>query len=167
MFRSFIRTVDRTLALIEDWSLFLAVSAALIVAMANILLRKTTDINIFWSDEVVRKVIFFTTFMGAAAALRARSLIRIDALPQLIPVLRKPLNAVSHLGVLTFASLMIWLGSQITLMVYHDPYARTATLQIPEWYFYAVLPLIGVMMFLRTLIIAFEDLTGRKLTETK
>ncbi len=165
MARKFIRIVDRTLSFVEDWSLFFAVSAALLVAMANIVLRKTTDINIFWSDEVVRKVIFFTTFMGAAAALRSRSLIRIDALPQLIPVLRKPMSALSHLGVLIFASLMIHLGWQITHMVYQDPYARTATLQIPEWYFYAVLPVVGVMMFVRTLIIAFEDLTGRKLTE--
>ncbi len=165
MVRKFIRLVDRSLSFVEDWSLFLAVSAALVVAMANIMLRKTTDINIFWSDEVVRKVIFFTTFMGAAAALRTRSLIRIDALPQLIPLLRKPMSALNHLAVLLFSYIMIHLGWQITHMVYSDPYARTATLQIPEWYFYAVLPVVGAMMFIRTLILAFEDVTGRKLIE--
>lgn len=165
MIRKTCKLLDRSMAFVEDWSLFLAVAAALLVAMANIILRKTTHMNIFWSDEVVRKVIFFTTYMGAAAAIRSRSLIRIDALPQLVPVLKKPVTALGHLGMLGFASLMIWLGWQMTVMVHQDEYARTATLQIREWWFYAVLPLVGVMMFVRTLIVAIEDLTGKKLTE--
>jgi TRAP-type C4-dicarboxylate transport system permease small subunit len=35
-------------------------------------------------------------------------------------------------------------------------------LQIPEGYFYAILPLMGVMMFVRTIIVAVEDWTGVK-----
>ena len=38
-----------------------------------------------------------------------------------------------------------------------DPYAKPSSLQIPEWYFYAVLPIMGVMMFIRTLIVMVED----------
>jgi TRAP-type C4-dicarboxylate transport system permease small subunit len=49
----------------------------------------------------------------------------------------------------------------MTIMMYNDEYARTATLQIPEYYLYAVLPVMGFMMFLRTLIILWEDWTGR------
>jgi len=160
MLKKIFRSVDRTIAAIEDWSLFLTVSAALLAAMANVILRKTTHINLYWSDELVRKVIFFSTFIGCSAAIRHRSLIRIDALPQLLPVLKRPLTLFSHLVVLGFASVMIWLGLQLTQAVYADEYARTATLQIPEWYFYAVLPVMGGMMFLRTLIVMVEDWRG-------
>ncbi|WP_432822082.1 TRAP transporter small permease [Trichloromonas sp.] len=160
MLKRIFKTVDRTIAAIEDWSLFLTVSAALLAAMANVILRKTTHINLYWSDELVRKVIFFTTFIGCSAAVRHRSLIRIDALPQMFPVLKRPLTLFSHLVVLLFASTMIWLGLQLTRAVYADEYARSATLQIPEWYFYAVLPLMGGMMFLRTLIVMVEDWRG-------
>jgi TRAP-type C4-dicarboxylate transport system permease small subunit len=156
------RTVDRTFAFVEDWSLFLAVTAALVAAMANIILRKTTDVSLYWSDEVVRKVIYFTTYIGCVAAIRSRSLIRIDVLPQLLPVTKRFLTLVSHLAVLVFAALMVRLGWQMTVMAYQDEYARTATLQIPEWYFYAVLPLMGGMMFLRTLIVMVEDWRGPK-----
>jgi TRAP-type C4-dicarboxylate transport system permease small subunit len=45
----------------------------------------------------------------------------------------------------------------MTQMMYLDTYARTPSLQIPEWYFYAVLPLMGVMMFLRTLMVMYDD----------
>jgi TRAP-type C4-dicarboxylate transport system permease small subunit len=162
MLKKTFRVVDRTFAFIEDWSLFLAVAVALISAMANVILRKTTHINLYWSDEVVRKVIFFTTYVGCIAAIRSRSLIRIDALPQLIPILKKPLTLISHLSVLVFSGVMLRLGWQMAVSVYRDEYARTATLQIPEWYFYAVLPLMGAMMFLRTLIVMVEDWKGVK-----
>jgi TRAP-type C4-dicarboxylate transport system permease small subunit len=45
----------------------------------------------------------------------------------------------------------------MTVMMYEDKYARTASLQIPEWIFYAVLPMMGVMMFFRTLVVMVED----------
>lgn len=163
MLKKAFKTLDRVFVFVEEWSLFIAVVIALVSAMSNVVLRKlTSDINIYWSDELVRKVIFFTTYIGCVAAVRSRSLIRIDALPQLLPVLRKPLALLSHLGVLTFSVIMIYFGSRMTLMMYRDEYALTTTLQIPEWYFYAVLPLMGAMMFLRTLIVMVEDWTGEK-----
>lgn len=163
MFIKFFKKVDRVLLLVEEWSLFVTVCVALLTAMANVILRKATnDLNLYWSDEVVRKVIFFSTYIGCVAAVRSRSLIRIDALPQMLPVLKKPLTLFSHCVVLVFSSLMIYLGLQMTLMMYKDEYARTATLQIPEYLFYSILPLMGVMMFLRTLIVMREDWTGIK-----
>lgn len=158
MLKKTFRTIDRGFLFIEDWSLFLAVSVALLTAMANVILRKTTDnVSLYWSDEVVRKVIYFSTYIGCVAAIRSRSLIRIDALPQIFPVLKKPLTLFSHLAVLVFSATMVYLGWQMTMMMFQDEYAKTTTLQIPEWYFYAILPIMGVMMFLRTLIVIVED----------
>lgn len=160
--KTLFKAIDRGFAFVEEWALFLSVAVALLAAMANVILRKTTSINLYWSDEVVRKVIYFTTYIGCVSAIRSRSLIRIDALPQLIPILKKPLTLLSHLAVLLFSGLMVHLGWQMTTSVYQDEYARTATLQVPEWYFYAVLPLMGGMMFLRTLIVMVEDWKGGK-----
>jgi len=158
MLKKTFKAIDRGFLLVEEWSLFMAVVIALVTAMANVVLRKaTSDVNIYWSDEVVRKVIFFSTYIGCVAAIRSRSLIRIDALPQLMPVLKKPLTLFSHLAVLLFSAVMVNLGWQMTMMMYHDEYARTTTLQIPEWYFYIILPIMGVMMFIRTLIVMVED----------
>ena len=162
MFVKMFKTVDRVFKQVEEWSLFIAVCVALITAMANVVLRKTTsDLSLYWSDEVVRKVIFFSTYIGCVAAIRSRSLIRIDALPQMLPVLKKPLALFSHCAVLVFSVIMIYLGSLMTIMMYQDEYARTATLEIPEFYFYTILPIMGVMMFFRTLIVMYEDWTGK------
>ncbi|MGA7277601.1 MAG: TRAP transporter small permease subunit [Desulfocapsaceae bacterium] len=163
MLKRLYKAVDRSFQLVEEWSLFTAVCVALITAMANVILRKTTDnFSLYWSDEVVRKVIFFSTYIGCVAAVRSRSLIRIDALPQLLPILKKPLTLISHLAVLLFSGIMVYLGTEMTIMMLHDEFARTATLRLPEWLFYAVLPVMGAMMFLRTLIIIWEDLMGSR-----
>lgn len=162
MLKKTFRSIDRGFLFVEEWSLFIAVCVALLTAIANVILRKATDnFSLYWSDEVVRKVIYFSTYIGCVAAVRGRSLIRIDALPQLFPVLKKPLSLLSNLAVLVFSGIMIKIGYAMTLMMYQDEYARTTTLQIPEWYFYAVLPLMGGMMFVRTLIVLVEDWTGR------
>lgn len=163
MFKKIFKSIDRIFLHIEEWSLFITVCIALFTAMANVILRKATnDMNLYWSDEVVRKVIFFSTYIGCVAAIRSRSLIRIDALPQMLPLLRKPLTLFSHCIVLLFSTTMVYLGAQMTYMMYEDEYAKTATLQIPEFYFYAVLPLMGIMMFFRTIIVMQEDWTGKQ-----
>lgn len=155
--------IDRVFKQIEEWSLFVTVCIALFTAIANVILRKTTNnLNLYWSDEVVRKVIYFSTYIGCVAAIRNRSLIRIDALPQMLPILKKPLTLFSHCVILVFSVAMIYLGMQMTIMMFNDEYARTTTLQIPEYFFYAILPLMGVMMFLRTLIVMREDWTGKR-----
>ena len=161
MLRKTMRRIDRYFSQFEDWMLFLTVTIALVTAMANVILRKATnDLNLYWSDEIVRKVIFFSTYFGALAAVRSRSLIRIDALPQLLPILKKPLTLFSHFMVLIFSVIMVWYGGAMTIDKFNDAYSRTATLQIPEWIFYIVLPVMGAMMFIRTLIVAYEDWFG-------
>ena len=163
MFKKIFILIDRRLKDVEEWSLFIAVCIALLTAMANVVLRKATnDLNIYWSDEVVRKVIYFSTYIGCVAAVRNRSQICIDALPQMLPILRKPLALFAHCATLLFSVIVIYFGMQMTIMMYEDEYARTTTLQIPEYFFYVILPIMGVMMFLRTLIAMWEDWTGKK-----
>jgi len=157
------KTVDRVFLQVEEWSLFIAVMVALFTAMANVVLRKvTSDYSLYWSDEVVRKVIFFSTYIGCAALVRSRGQIRIDALPQMFPFLKKPLTLLANLVSLFFSGVMIVLGTQMTLMMYEDEYAKTATLEIPEFYFYAILPIMGIMMFCRNLVVLKEDWTGKR-----
>jgi len=161
MIKKIFKFVDGVFLQIEEWSLFIAVCMALLVAMANVILRKmTAEVNLYWSDEIVRKTIYFSTYIGCVAAIRSRSLIRIDALPQLFPVLKKPLAMLGHGAVLAFSAGMIHLGWQMTVSAFHDEYLLTTSLRIPEWYFYAVLPVMGVMMLLRTLIVMVEDWQG-------
>mgnify|MGYP001773652163 CR=1 FL=1 len=158
MLKKLFRRIDALFSFVEDWSLFVVVIVALASGLINIILRKATPYSLYWSDEVIRKAIFFCTYLGCSAAIKQRALIRIDAVPQIIPVSRKFFNVINHLSVLVFSGLLTWLGWKMMVEVRADEFATTATLQIPEWYFYAVLPMVGVMMFMRTFMLLSEDL---------
>jgi TRAP-type C4-dicarboxylate transport system permease small subunit len=165
MLKKTVKTIDKGIEFVEDWSLFLAVTIALAVAFVNIIMRKTTSQSLPWSDEVVRAVIYFTTYVGASAAIRNRSMIRIDAVPQLLRISRKPLSVFGHLAMVFFGALLMWLGGQVTYQVYLDPYATTTILEIPEWYLYAVLPLLGAMSIFRTILVMVAE--WRELSENQ
>jgi TRAP-type C4-dicarboxylate transport system permease small subunit len=157
MLKKTVRTIDKGVEFVEDWSLLLAVTVALVVAFVNIIMRKMTSQSLPWSDEVVRAVIYFTTYIGASAAIRQRSMIRIDAVPQLLRFSRKPLSVFGHLAMIFFGGLLMWLGGEMTLWKFRDPYATTTILEIPEWYLYAVLPLLGAMSIFRTILVMVAE----------
>lgn len=140
--------LDRALTWFEEWTLCIAVWLALIGLFANVVLRYGFNYTLAWSEELVREVIIYTTFIGCSAAVRSGSLIKVDAAFQLFPRLRGALTRVSHLSVLVFALMMIWYGVQLAAMQVASG-QKTVILEIPTVYLYAIMPLMGVMMTIR------------------
>lgn len=58
----------------------------------NVVLRYGFNYSLAWSEELVREVIIYTTLIGCSAAVKNRSLIKIDALVHLVPILKQPLT---------------------------------------------------------------------------
>ncbi|MEZ4485649.1 MAG: TRAP transporter small permease subunit [Syntrophotaleaceae bacterium] len=159
MMHKMLKNVDRSLGFVEDWSLFIAVAIALLVAMANVVLRKLTPISLYWSDEVVKRSFFYYLYRlqrgGAQAGADSYRCLAADG-----KGVEKPLTVFSHLAVVVFAAFMVRYGWTMTVSAWNDPFARTATLEIPEYLFYAVLPLMGGMLLVRTLLVLIEDWRG-------
>jgi C4-dicarboxylate transporter DctQ subunit len=109
-------------------------------------------------------VIIYTTFIGASATIKRRMMIRIDASVQLLPRLKIPLTYFSNLMVLLFAVFMIYYG-WIMSALQVQTFQKTIIMEIPLVYLYAILPLTGVLMTIRTIINLYEDtlkLIGKK-----
>jgi TRAP-type C4-dicarboxylate transport system permease small subunit len=104
-----------------------------------------------------REVIILTTFIGLSAAIKARSMIKIDALAQLVPRLKIPLSIFSNVVTLVFSLMMVFYGWKIT-MLQASTRQKTIIMEIPLELLYAVLPIMGVLMFLRTLQVIHEDI---------
>jgi C4-dicarboxylate transporter, DctQ subunit len=151
------RFLDKVLTFFEDWTLFVSVFVALIALFFNVVLRYGFNYSLAWSEELVREVIIYTTFIGCSAAVKNRSMIKIDASVQLLPKLKTPLTFFSNLATLIFACLMMYYGWLMALMQ-HRTHQKTIIMQIPLVYLYAILPLMGVLMFIRTLQISYEDI---------
>ena len=156
-----ISVLDKVLTFFEEWTLFITVLAAMVGLFFNVILRYGFSYSLAWSEELVREVILYTTFIGCSVAIKNRSTVRIDALVQLVPKLKYPLAIFSYLVNLVFALMMVYFGYLLAaLQVESDQ--STLILQIPTVYLYAILPLMGVMMVSRVLIVMRDDIRSRR-----
>lgn len=160
-----LNVLDRALSIFEDWTLFVSVIVALVALFCNVVLRYGFNYTLAWSEELVREVIIYTTFIGCCAAIKNRSMIKIDASVQLFPKLKMPLTYFSNLVILIFSVMMMVYGWQMAAMQART-FQKTLILQIPLVYLYAILPLTGVLMFIRTIQVIYQDFSQSQ-AETK
>lgn len=156
--KAVLTAMDRWLSRFEEWTLLLSVGVALIALFFNVVLRYGFNYTLAWSEELVREVIIYTTFIGCCVAVKNRSMIKIDASVQLLPKCKTVLTYFSNGVILIFSTLMMYYGWQMAAMQART-FQKTLILQIPLVYLYAILPITGVLMFLRTLHVIHEDVT--------
>ena len=157
MFGKILNRIDKGLAFFEDWTLFIAVMAALLSLFVNVVLRYGANYTLAWSEELIREVIIYTTLIGCSSAIRNRSMIKIDAVIQLVPFTRIPLIFFSHLVTLIFCSMMIYYG-WILMLMQHKTAQKTIILQVPMSVIYAIIPVMGIMMLIRSIIVIYQDI---------
>lgn len=154
--KSVLNAIDRWLSRFEEWTLLVSVVVALLALFVNVVLRYGFNYTLAWSEELVREVIIYTTFIGCCVAVKNRSMIRIDATVQLIPKLKTVLTYFSNGAMLIFSALMMFYGWQMAAMQART-FQKTLILQIPLAYLYAILPLTGALMLLRIFHVIYQD----------
>ncbi len=164
MFAKTLNVLDRILTFFEEWTLFITVMVALLALFVNVVLRYGFNYSLAWSEELVREVIIYTTLIGCSAAIKNRSMIKIDALVQLVPRLKMPLSYFSNFVTLIFASMMVYYGWLMAALQV-TTHQKTIILRIPLVYLYALLPLMGVMMFIRTIQVIYQDYQEQRASE--
>jgi len=159
MIAKLFKFVDRVLTFFEDWTLFISVIVALIALFFNVVLRYGFNYSLTWSEELVREVIIYTTLIGCSSAVKNRSMIKIDASVQLFQKLKVPLTFFSNAVTLVFSVMVLYLGWQIAALQVQT-HQKTIILQIPLVYIFAILPLMGGLMIIRTLQVFYEDIVA-------
>lgn len=157
MFGKFLAFLDKILSFFEEWTLFIAVMAALLALFVNVVLRYGFNYSLAWSEELVREVIIYTTFIGCSAAVKNRSMIKIDASVQLFPRLKPALSLFSNFATAVFAGMMIYFGWLMVALQLRT-HQKTIIMQIPLAYLYAILPLMGAMMLIRAVQLTCQDI---------
>jgi len=165
MFERILSAVDKVLTFFEDWTLFITVFVALIALFCNVVLRYGFNYSLAWSEELIRLVIIYTTFIGCCSAVKARTMIKIDASVQLLPKMKVPLTFFSNFVILIFSVMMIYYGIQMCLLQLRTM-QKTIIMQIPYVYPYAVLPLMGILMLLRVIQVYYEDIKALRNKES-
>ncbi len=153
--------LDKILTFFEEWTLFVTVIVALVALFFNVVLRYGFNYSLAWSEELVREVIIYTTFIGCSAAVKNRSMIKIDASVQLLPKLKMPLTYFSNFVVMIFAAMMIYYG-WLMVEMQHRTDQKTIIMEIPYVILYAILPLMGVMMMIRAIQVIYQDVMEQR-----
>ena len=166
MLKQIMNTVDKGLTLFEDWTLFLTVITALFALFANVILRYGFNYTLAWSEEYVKLVIIYTTFIGCSASVKNRSMIKVDVLLQLVPITRFPLILFSHLATIVFSLIMVFYGWKMAVQQASTG-QTTIIMLIPMFYLYALMPLMGALMLIRTLQVLYQDIAAEKLQKQK
>ena len=149
--------LDKILTFFEEWTLFISVMVALVALFVNVVLRYGFNYSLAWSEELVREVIIYTTFIGCSAAIKRQQMIMIDASVQILPKLKIPLTFFSNFVTLIFACILVYYGWLMAVLQLKT-HQKTIILQIPLVYLYAILPLTGCMMFIRTIQVIHNDI---------
>lgn len=160
MFAKTLNALDKAMTFFEDWTLFITVTVALVAMFFNVVLRYGFNYSLAWSEELVREVIIYTTLIGCSAAVKNRSLIKIDASVQIFPRLKVPLTYFSHLVTLIFSVMVLYYGWELALLQ-ATTHQKTIILQIPLIYVFSMLPLMGGMMTIRTVQVIYEDIRNQ------
>jgi len=148
--------IDKVFSFIEDWVLFISTMAALISLFIGVIARYGFNYALAWSEELVREVIIVTTFIGCSAATKARAMVKVDALIQLVPVTKYPIMFFANLVTLLFSGMMVYYGWKLVVMQ-SATNQYTIIMEIPLELLYAVLPIMGFMMFIRTIMVMHQD----------
>ncbi|MCK5696368.1 MAG: TRAP transporter small permease, partial [Desulfobacula sp.] len=151
------KKLDTIVTNIEEWTLFIIVMAALSSLFANVILRYGFNYTLAWSEELVRIVIIYSTFVGASVAIKQRAMIKIDAVVQIFPRLKSGLTLYANILMLIFAGMMVFYGYQMTHLQYITS-QKTIIMQIPLVAIYTIMPVMGVMVFIRTVQVMIQDI---------
>ena len=154
-----LKGLDKIMTFFEEWTLFISVMVALVALFVNVVLRYGFNYSLAWSEELVREVIIYTTFIGCSVAVKNRSMIKIDASVQIFPKLKIPLTFFSNTVTLIFSFMMIYYG-YLMMMLQVRTNQKTIIMQIPLVYLYAILPIMGTLMLCRVLQVFYEDITA-------
>ena len=141
--------MDYILSHFENITLFVITLVALGIVLVNIFLRTFMSSSINWSDEVVRAMIQYIAFIGCSAAIKAQSMIKVDAFAQIFPRTEKYLKFIYLVSIICFTLLLIYFGILLCNEMALSCMA-TVILGIPYKYLYLMLPLMGFLMLMRT-----------------
>lgn len=145
--------MQRAVALFEDAILVLLLSAMIVLAGAQIVLRNLFDGAILWADPLLRVAVLWVGMVGAMVATRNDRQITIDALSRFLPVHWKSrLRVVTDLFTSVVSAVVAW--SAFRLMMEDRAAGGVSIGFVPVWLCESILPVAFAAISVRYLLYA-------------
>jgi TRAP-type C4-dicarboxylate transport system permease small subunit len=149
--------LDHWIARAEKYIIVVLLSAMILVGFLQILLRNLFDTGMPWGDSLVRYLVLWVGFIGAALAVKENKHIRIDVFSRWLPVKGQALN---RTVIALFSCLLCILLTysackfiRIEILMGERTFGR-----LPVWLLALVLPATFAIMALRYALRALRQL---------
>jgi len=153
--------IDQAIARAESWMLVLFAAFISIILISQVVLRYLFSNPLFWAEEISTTLLVFMTFIGLSLLVHDRRLINLmfvlDSLPATVA---RVINIILDiLVILTLSCLfyysLVWVSNPITQT------ETSATLKVPLWYIYAVLPGTLLLMIFHYIVASLKSVFSK------
>lgn len=144
---------------LEDYISGGFIIVGLTILLLQVIMRYFLGLSTTWQDEAARYFIIWGVLLGSAVAIRDNQHIKVDVVYQVFSVtIKNIINILSNIFVLLFLVFMVIYGA----ILVKDKYltGEYSNIGIQLFIIYAILPLSGFFMAIRTLgkIIGYKNL---------
>lgn len=143
---SLLKKIDAVLNKVEGALLILLLAVMVLLAFLQVILRNVFLEGIFWADILLRHLVLWVGFLGAALATSEERHISIDAFATMFsPKVKAGIRVITNV----FAVLVCYLlfDASRTFLQFEIEDARELFLGIPEWYSGIIIPIgFGLLM---------------------
>ena len=148
--------LDKAGTALETIMLVSMLTAMMLIAVGQIVMREAFDTGFGWADELVRLIVLWLALVGSIAACRENRHIRIDALSHVLPgVAVKAIRVLVDLfaaAVCGIIAVQAWRYLQIEI-----EYEDIVLVDTPAWIAHAVMPAAFALISYRFLIDALRQ----------
>lgn len=136
------------------------VAAVLVIVMVvlvgfQVLSRYILHFSLSYTEEIVRYLFVWTTFLGIAGAVRGNRHLSISSAPEQVGgILRKAVRILIGVGALGFAGVLLYYGTRIVLLQMTTG-QKTAALGFPMWIVGIAVPLGAALVIVRIICGSF------------
>lgn len=117
-----------------------------ILTFLQVVMRYGFNNALSWSEELVRFLFVWASFMGAAIGVKEYIHIGIDVVVNMLPAgIRRITNTVVYLLIIAFGVFMTTAGWSVVQLTHGQ---TSPALKLPMSYVYAAVPLMGVLLVL-------------------
>lgn len=134
-----LRTLDRVLVRVETAFLVVFLSVMILLAFSQVMLRNFLGMGFLWADPLVRHLVIWVGFFGAAVATHEERHISIDALTRFF---RPRWKAIAHVFTSLFAVIVcLYLADAAWVFLLDEKSLGSAfMLNVPTWIALIVIP---------------------------
>ena len=152
----------KTLNTVIKYVLIVMVIAMFILTTVQVILRYGFNRALSWSEELVRFLFVWATFLGAAIGIKEHIHIGVDAVVNFLPAnLRRYADTVVYLIIFAFGIVLVTAGMSVVTLTHSQ---LSPALDLPMSYVYIAIPLGGALSMIysiREIFLIWKKLKAR------